>query len=249
MAMPSANPSTVAQELSGWLGNITQSFGHNGETGIDIGLPYHTPVYAVTPGTVLGVNPQYGGGGVASIDSVINGSGINGPASVYYQHLSDIIVQPGQSIQAGQLIGYSGGQLGYGQNPSSSKFSSGPHIEVGLNAPYGGAWHPLGPNVNPLGFLQGLANGTGGAAPTGATAGTATGTPLVSGGGSILSPTDWVTAIQAGFTDAFQRVGLITFGALIVLVGLVVLFFSEEGSADAGDAKSAAPAVVEAATA
>ena len=198
---------------------------------------------------MLGVNPQYGGGGVASIDSIINGSGINGPASVYYQHLSDIIVQPGQSIQAGQLIGYSGGQLGYGQNPSSSKFSSGPHIEVGLNAPYGGAWHPLGPNVNPLGFLQGLVSGSGGAAPTGATgtAGTATGTPLASTG-SVLSPTDWVSAIQAGFTDSFQRVGLITFGALIVLVGLVVLFFSEEGAADAGDAKSAAP-VIEAATA
>ena len=92
--------------------------------------------------------------------------------------------------------------------------------------------------------------------PTGAGAGSVTGTPSgttlasTSGtsSGNVLNPSDWVSAIQSGFTDAFQRVGLIAFGAAIVLVGLIVLFFSEEGSEAAGDAKAAAP-VIEAATA
>lgn len=82
----------------------------------------------------------------------------------------------------------------------------------------------------------------------GSSGGGVTGTPLA---GSVLSPTDWVSAIQTGFTDAFQRVGLITFGALIVLVGVVVLFFSEEaseGSQGSRNAAAAAP-VVEAAAA
>lgn len=157
-----ATAQTVADELKKWLSNITQPFGINGETGIDIGLPYHTPVYAVTSGPVVGAG-YYGGGGVISVDTPINYKGINGPASIYYQHLSDELVKVGDMVHAGELIGYSGGQIGYGDHPSSTKFSSGPHIEIGINAPYGanGIWHNMGPNVNPLGFFQAL-EGSGG---------------------------------------------------------------------------------------
>lgn len=167
--MPVLLPQNVINELKSWLSDITQPFGKNGETGIDIGQrglggkPIDNPVYAVTGGKVLGVTQQYGGGGVVSIETNINYDGINGPASIYYQHLDEALATVGETISPGQLIGLSGGQLSGGHNPSTSQFSTGPHIEIGINAPYGkanqSAWSPLGPNVNPLQFFQNLANG------------------------------------------------------------------------------------------
>lgn len=167
--MPILLPQNVINELKSWLSDISQPFGVNGETGIDIGQrglggkAIDNPVYAVTGGTVLGVTSQYGGGGVVSVKSNINYAGINGPASIYYQHLDEVLAKVGETISPGQLIGLSGGQLSGGHNPSSSKYSTGPHIEIGINAPYGkankSAWSPLGPNVNPLGFFQALSKG------------------------------------------------------------------------------------------
>lgn len=145
-------PSVVVSQLQNWQAHYTQKFGVNGETGVDIGLPYHTPVYSITDGVVLGVG-YYGGGGVASVRSTLNYAGL-GDASVYYQHLSEYVVQQGQRVYPGTLVGYSGGQLGYGLHPSSPQFSTGEHIEVGINAPYGGMWHPLGPNINPIPWMN-----------------------------------------------------------------------------------------------
>lgn len=131
---------------------ITQYWNGNNETGIDLGMPQDTPLTSLVDGQVLGREDQYGGGGVVSI-----GFGYNGATySLYYQHL-DVIpqnIQPGVDVKVGDLIGYSGGQLSGGTNPSSTKYSSGPHLEIGFNAPYGGAWHPLGANFNPLPLLQ-----------------------------------------------------------------------------------------------
>lgn len=155
----------VQTEAQQWLGEITQPFGVHGETGVDIGLPYHTPVYALTSGPVLG-SGYYGGGGVVSQKSPLNLLNlITGQESVYYQHLDENAVSAGQYVPRGGLIGYSGGQIGYGHHPSDPKFSSGPHIEVGINAPYGGMWDPLGKNVNPKPLLQEIAQGGTGSGP------------------------------------------------------------------------------------
>jgi uncharacterized protein YraI len=78
--------------------------------------------------------------------------------SEYYQHLSDITVGQGQTVNAGDLIGYSGGQIGYGDHPATC-CSGGPHLEWGINAPYGGMWHPLGANIDPVPYLRSLLNG------------------------------------------------------------------------------------------
>lgn len=147
-------PPAVVAQLNTWFANVTQKFGVNGETGVDIGIPMGTPVYSLTSGRVLGTG-YYGGGGVASVASTINYAGM-GNASIYYQHLDMVTVTPNQQVQPGDLIGYSGGQLSGGHHPSTPQFSSGPHIEVGINAPYGGMWSPLGANVNPLPWLQSL---------------------------------------------------------------------------------------------
>ena len=221
---------SVASELQTWMGSITQRFGTNGETGVDIGLPYHTPVYALSAGTILGTG-YYGGGGVVSEQSNINYGGISGPASLYFQHLSDIVVQPGQAVQPGQLLGYSGGQLGYGDHPSTAQFSTGPHIEVGINAPYGGMWDPLGPNVNPLPFLQSLASGNLGVLGSGSGGSPAPSVQTTSLVGGV-DPSTWIPAIQTAITDPLQRIGLVFFGGLLVLVGVVVLFFSSGAAAE-----------------
>lgn len=172
--MPTLLPQNVITELKNWLSDITQSWmqinngKQSGETGIDIGQrglggkAINNPIYSVTGGTVVGAG-YYGGGGVVAIKSNINYDGINGPASIYYQHLNEVLARVGELVSPGQLIGLSGGQLSGGSHPSTRQFSGGPHIEIGINAPYGKAnqsiWSPLGPNVNPKGFFQALASG------------------------------------------------------------------------------------------
>ena len=147
---------SVSSEVAYWLGHITQSWGTNEggsnyEEGVDISMPTDTPVLAVQGGTVLATG-TYGGGGVVSIS-------VNGIAE-YYQHLDCISVSSGQSISAGQQIGTSGGQLSGGScgRISSSTFSTGPHIEFGIDATYGAFWNPehWSPNRNPLPLLQSL---------------------------------------------------------------------------------------------
>lgn len=155
-----------AQKLWPWLvpltaGHITQffkgGFSGSGENGIDLGMPMGRVITSLTAGTVL-TNGYYGGGGVVTVQSTLP-LGI-GVASVYYQHLdlNNPAMTPGHIVKVGDVIGWSGGQLQGGHHPSSRQFSSGPHIEIGINAPFNknGLWHPLGPNINPLPWLQDL---------------------------------------------------------------------------------------------
>lgn len=125
-----------------------QTFGENGETGTDLAMPMHTPITSLTDGVVVGAG-YYGGGGVVAISSQVMGR----VRSVYYQHLDLNQVAVGDKITTGQEIGLSGGQLSGGLHPAQLEFSTGPHIEVGLDAPYGGMWAPQGPNVNPIPWL------------------------------------------------------------------------------------------------
>ncbi len=134
--------------------HITQSFGENGESGIDLGMATGTSITSLTAGTVLSAD-YYGGGGVVAVASSLASIGT---ASVYYQHLDTIAVTVGQAVRVGDLIGTSGGQLTGGHHPSSDQFSTGPHIEVGINAPYGALWHPLGSSIDPMPWLQDLVN-------------------------------------------------------------------------------------------
>ena len=212
--------SSVGAELQYWFAHIGQTFkggySGSGENGVDIGMPTGTPVYAVAPGTIVG-HGYYAGGGVVSIKEQ--------PGRVwYYQHLD--LAEPGiesgqvKEVQAGQLIGWSGGQSGYGRHPVSDLRLSNdghghgwPHIEVGINAPWGGIWGPMsdkGPNVDPRPYLQQIAQ-TGSAGTTGTPSepiGGATTATLADGGGGIatcaqynpLDPRRWVCV----FTQQFK---------------------------------------------
>lgn len=200
--------------LHAGLQNVTQRFGQNGETGVDMGMPMGTPITSLTDGQVLGMG-YYGGGGVVSVKSSVQGK----TASVYYQHL-DLIsptIAVGSTVKPGDMIGWSGGQLSGGHHPSTPQFSSGPHLEVGLNAPFGGMWHPLGANRDPLPWLRYLdAHGPAAAAlydwllPPGVKG-------AVSGSGN-----DWLPYLQA--LDArmqFPSQGIDPFNAVGSTVGWV----------------------------
>lgn len=155
----SLNFSSVHDEVNYWLNHTTQTFkggySGSGENGNDFGLPMGTPVYAVTGGKVVGAG-YYGGGGVVSIEQY--------PGRVwYYQHLDYDVGMSGEQVSQGQLIGYSGGQLSGGLHPASSQFSGGPHIEVGIDAPWSGIWGggpSVGPNIDPRPVLQALLSGS-----------------------------------------------------------------------------------------
>ncbi len=253
--MAASLPANVLAQLQTWANSFTQQFGQNGETGVDIGLPYHTPVYAVTPGIVSGTTSQYGGGGVVSVDSNLHYGGINGPASVYYQHLSDVVATPGQAVQVGTLLGYSGGQLGYGDNPSSPQYSTGPHIEVGINAPYGAPWNPIGPNVNPAPFIQDLAAGDTNVLGTGSGPSGSSSPPLglppwlwglVVGGATAsgqAQPVEAAAAIPGAVQSLVDRGVAIPLGMLLLAIGLLMLLWPQV-KAGAGTAAKVAPAAL-----
>lgn len=77
------------------------------ENAYDIKVPVGTPVYAVTGGTVSPPGYGFGPGGQGRfagdrLHLVGNGN------VFYYAHLSKLVVHPGEQVQAGQLLGYTG---------------------------------------------------------------------------------------------------------------------------------------------
>ncbi len=107
------NPVNVTSEMGPRAGG-----NHNG---IDIGVSVGTPVYAAASGTVVISKPNgQGYGKYISIQHARN-------YYTVYGHLSELLVQQGQTVTAGQLIAKSG----------NTGNSTGPHLhfEVLKNAP------------------------------------------------------------------------------------------------------------------
>jgi murein DD-endopeptidase MepM/ murein hydrolase activator NlpD len=91
-------------------GNITSSFGErvdpfNGEgafhSGLDISVPYGTPVHAAADGVVTFASIMNGYGNLIDLD---HGHGI----CTRYGHLSGFAIAAGQHVHRGQVIGYVG---------------------------------------------------------------------------------------------------------------------------------------------
>jgi murein DD-endopeptidase MepM/ murein hydrolase activator NlpD len=97
-------------------------------TGIDIGVPYGTPIKAAASGTVI-LAQSYGGYGNAT--AIDHGGGL----VTLYGHQSKIVVKVGQKVDAGQLIGYVG----------CTGYCTGPHLHFEVRED--------GTPVNPLGYL------------------------------------------------------------------------------------------------
>jgi murein DD-endopeptidase MepM/ murein hydrolase activator NlpD len=91
-------------------GRLTSSFGErvdpfNGEgafhSGIDISVPYGTPVHAASDGVVMLAENMSGYGRLIEIDH-------GHQVSTRYGHLSGFAITPGQHVHRGQVVGYVG---------------------------------------------------------------------------------------------------------------------------------------------
>jgi murein DD-endopeptidase MepM/ murein hydrolase activator NlpD len=129
-------PGTTQAPSSGGLiwpveGPVTSPFGWRWgrmHEGIDIGVPYGTPIHAAASGTIIYCGWESGYGNLTVIDH-------GGNLATAYGHQSSIAVSCGQQVTQGQLIGYVG----------STGHSTGPHLhfEVRVN----------GAPVDPMGYL------------------------------------------------------------------------------------------------
>jgi murein DD-endopeptidase MepM/ murein hydrolase activator NlpD len=112
-------------------GPVTSPFGYRWgrlHAGIDIGVPYGTPIHAAASGRVVIAGWVGGYGNYTCID---HGGGL----ATCYAHQSSFAASVGQSVSQGQVIGYVG----------NTGHSFGPHLhfEVRVN----------GAPVDPLGYL------------------------------------------------------------------------------------------------
>ncbi len=104
-------PPTSSSEAGGLSGmwplpgystaDITQYFGENGHGGVDIGVPYGTPIVAAASGTVLNASYHWSWGNNVLIYH-------NGTYSTRYAHMSVIACNVGDYVEQGQVIGYVG---------------------------------------------------------------------------------------------------------------------------------------------
>jgi murein DD-endopeptidase MepM/ murein hydrolase activator NlpD len=129
------SPSTSSPSASGFIwpvnGPVVSGFGMRWgrlHTGIDIAVPYGTPIHAAAAGRVIYSGWMDGYGNLVFVD---HGGGI----STGYAHQSSIAVANGQTVSQGQVIGYVG----------CTGHCFGPHLhfEVRVN----------GSPVDPLGYL------------------------------------------------------------------------------------------------
>lgn len=119
-------------------GSISSQFGlrrvYNGATksthrGLDMRSPMGTPVPAVADGEVVLADGLYYSGNAVYID---HGLGV----VTSYMHMSELLVQPGQKVKRGEIIGKVG----------STGQSTGPHLHLGLMI--------LATAVDPVPFMQ-----------------------------------------------------------------------------------------------
>ena len=96
--------------------------------GVDLAAPQGTPVYASRAGRVTVAGYGSAAGYYVSINH------LDGYSSMY-MHLNNYVVSSGQTVSAGQLIGYVG----------STGVSTGPHLHFGIS--YAGTY------VNPLAYI------------------------------------------------------------------------------------------------
>lgn len=97
-------------------------------SGIDIGAPMGAPVVAAGSGTIVSAGWQGGYGKAIVIQH-------NGVQQTLYGHLSEIFVQPGQTIEQGMVIGRVG----------STGNSTGPHLHYEIRMSSNDGWVAVDP--------------------------------------------------------------------------------------------------------
>ncbi|MBJ7287422.1 M23 family metallopeptidase [Williamsia sp.] len=125
---PSAHPITAQ-----WRQRGDWEAGYH--TGVDLGCPVGTPVYATIGGDVRTGRANWGSayGTMILINDNVDGSDWG------YCHLSRRVVSDGQRVATNQLIGYSG----------NTGNTTGPHLHLERRPRYGGYGSDLNPNLWP----------------------------------------------------------------------------------------------------
>lgn len=139
LALQGENPPSNATWITPVSGyRLTSPFGmrlhpvlgyYRMHNGIDMACAQGTPIYATRAGKVTKTAYQAGGAG-----NYVSINHLDGFASIY-MHMTHYVVSQGQTVSAGQLIGYVG----------STGISTGPHLHFGIS--YAGTY------VNPLAYI------------------------------------------------------------------------------------------------
>lgn len=135
-----------------FMSPYTQVFGQNGETGIDIGTPFHTPISALFGGTIY--SAAYGPWG-GEVKASADGYGTNNWQDYIHFDIMNPALRTGMSFGPGFILGMSGGENpGYpgAHHPASPQFSSGPHTEFGMY--HGGPHFAGGVAMNPINIIN-----------------------------------------------------------------------------------------------
>jgi len=154
--------------MSWWETHITQGYkwtwkNTKGHSGIDLAESNGTPLTSAVSGQVISASAHDWGGQV-SVKFTVNGQYY----TLSYLHMSSIAdgIQPGMDIRAGTYLGKSGGATWSRPYPTSSKYSSGPHLHwelwIGEKAPYvnQSPWRPDDGHhpLDPTGMFYALKN-------------------------------------------------------------------------------------------
>jgi murein DD-endopeptidase MepM/ murein hydrolase activator NlpD len=110
-------------------GQITSCFGQRWgvlHAGIDLAADEGTPIRAAASGTVVAAGWAFAGYGISVM--IDHGNGFQ----THYAHQSRTVVQLGQKVKAGQVIGYEG----------STGDSTGPHLHFEVHQ---GLWNQIDP--------------------------------------------------------------------------------------------------------
>lgn len=246
-------PSPVWGGASASVGTVTQDFGtYNPATasmydyaaavgwtagvhvGIDVGMPSGTPIYAAESGTVTEGHAD-GSLGQFFRPRPVQVKTQSGYLDIY-GHMSRDAVQTGQTVQKGQLVGWSGEQTYPG---TETPDGTGPHIHFERRDPGGMAVNPVPLLVSsPTAGGQGPAGGGFWVTPGGGPVGT----PLSSIPGADTVKQAVTDAIITPIARIAGRAGVFILALLLLGAGVVFMFKDQIKSAAESALKVAAVA-------
>lgn len=231
---------------------ITQTFSPAiGEYGQDYAVPTGTPIYSPVSGTFSSVDNGKKAWGKQAF--VHLSQAVGGVATFSVGHLTSFAKQPGQHVNAGDLIGYSGGAL---SDPSSG-VSTGPHVEPQF-------YNPKGQPINPTSVFAQFASWEKAIfSPTPQLAGAAASNPSTSSSGGfdpfgflqnlIIGGAQTVSnpgaAVAAAVLGPLTRAFWILIGIGLFMLGIAMVFFNDlehaiEGGKDVAEKAGEAAATV-----
>lgn len=230
-------PSSSGETKQWYNFNIFSTFGEQDSEGnyfqpdANLSVPKNYPVVAGLSGIVTSIQNTSWGQNIVTIK--LN-TPLNSEAThIFFEHLGSSNVTVGQPVSPNTLIGYTGG-------PGNGVASLGVGLYSGDVYGSGSAWQQLqtdlapgGPGLlNPTNLISYLnSGGTMGFSPIfpGLTPGTIPGQPSLIQ--QAIDPNTWLSDIFG--SDAVQRGVIISVGLIVILLGIIILFFSNPQTQEA----------------